>query len=597
MVCGVSSQTKGSSIICGAPVKQIIDKLNRLISTQPFLTLHQRKLLTATIALINPDAPIRDANGYVVAELDYDSIAQLLGIKKELAEPFVQDSARAYQSIAIKIPATNIDPPCIINLLHKSTPLTKNGTFKIQLHKNIELAMLATHRLNASKNLRESLIVKAMRSRTQVRLNDEVVGSVTWNDQNKVGVFQYTAEFSLSDIQLSPIVMPLTKTPYSFPALGHAFNGLPGLVADSLPDRYGHRLIDAWLAFQGREPGSMTPVERLCFIGRSGMGALEYEPSSTGLTDYCRPLNIAALVGLANQLLTNRENLTEILGEGNNSETFMDLLQIGISAGGARTKAAISWFPRKNEFRAGQPDQPYGFEHWLLKFDGISNNRDKEVADPTGYGLVEYAYHLMAGAAGINMMTCRLHHEGGRSHFMTKRFDRTDNGKKFHIQSLAALCHFDYNDPSSYSYEQAMDTIKRISVSADHDLEQQFLRAVFNVVARNQDDHIKNIAFIMDPDGTWTLSPAFDLIYAWNPNGSFTGKHQMSVNGKRDNFESEDLLALGQSGGIKSSGAKALIAQVVDSVGRWPEFAEKAGISEERAIKIAKSHRLQLANL
>jgi serine/threonine-protein kinase HipA len=422
------------------------------------------------------------------------------------------------------------------------------------------------------------------------------IGRVEWDDQRQVSIFQYTSDSPFSNIQLSPLVMPITNTPYSFPKLGHAFIGLPGLLADSLPDKYGHRLIDAWLVSQGREPGSMDPVERLRFIGSSGMGALEYEPSSNHLTDHGRPLDVPALVGLANQLLANRENLAEILGEGNNSETFMDLLQIGISAGGARAKAVVGWNPKTNEFRSGQLDQLDGFENWLVKFDGIGNNRDKEVADPTGYGLVEYAYYLMARAAGIDMMPCRLHHEGGRSHFMTKRFDRTDKGEKLHMQSLAALCHFDYNDPLIYSYEQAMDTIKRISANANDDLEQQFLRTVFNVVARNQDDHVKNIAFVMDPDGTWGLSPAFDLIYAWNPNGSFTGKHQMSVSGKRDHFEQEDLLSLGQTAGINSKKAKALINQVIESVKRWPEFAGEAHVSEERIIKIAKSHRLLLVS-
>jgi serine/threonine-protein kinase HipA len=433
-----------------------------------------------------------------------------------------------------------------------------------------------------------------MNPQARVVLWTKQIGTIDWDDDHQVAVFQYNPEFSVGNIQLSHIVMPLATSPYSFPALGHAFNGLPGLVADSLPDKYGHRLIDAWLVSQGREPGSMDPVERLRFIGRSGMGALEYEPSLNHLTDHGRPLDIAALVGLANQLLTNRESPAGILGEANNSETFQDLLQIGISAGGARAKAVVGWNPQTDEFRSGQLDQLDGFENWLVKFDGIGNNRDKEVADPTGYGLVEYAYYLMARSAGINMMPCRLLHEGGPSHFMTKRFDRIDKGRKLHMQSLAALCHFDYNDPASYSYEQAMDTIKRISVSADGDLEQQFLRAVFNVVARNQDDHVKNIAFLMDPDGTWGLSPAFDLIYAWNPNGSFTGEHQMSVNGKRDSFEPDDLDALGQTAGIKSGNANALIAQVVDSVRRWLGFAGEAGVNEERAVKIAQGHRLQL---
>ncbi len=423
------------------------------------------------------------------------------------------------------------------------------------------------------------------------------IGAVEWDEQRDAGIFQYTPEFVSSGIQPSPIVMPTTNMPYMFPALRQAFHSLPGLVADSLPDKYGHRLIDAWLISKGRKPESMNPVERLCYIGRRGMGALEYEPESNPMAGSNQPLDIAALVKLANQVLSERENLGGLLDNGHDSETVQDILRVGTSAGGARAKALVAWNPETGEFRSGQLDNPDGFEHWLLKFDGVSNNRDRELADPNGYGLVEYAYSMMARRAGITMMPCRLLHEGGRSHFMTRRFDRTEQRKKLHMLSLAALCHYDYHDPSSYSYEQALHAIRLISATATLDAEQQFLRTAFNLIARNQDDHVKNIAFLMNPSGQWQLSPAFDVAYAWNPQGNFTGQHQMSVNGKRDNFEPDDLVSFARAASIKPRKAKALIAQVSDSVQNWPAFAREAGISdEERIRRIGKSHRLKLAS-
>jgi len=369
------------------------------------------------------------------------------------------------------------------------------------------------------------------------------------------------------------------------------------LLADSLPDKFGHRVIDAWLATQGRLPGSMNPVERLCYIGQRGMGALEFEPSSVTGKSGDRSADIAALTKLANRLVDQRSELGGQLGGEYDAEALQDILRVGTSAGGARAKVLLAWNPDTGEFRTGPLDAGSGFEHWLLKFDGISNNSDKELADPQGYGRIEYAYYLMAREAGIEMMPCRLHDEGARSHFMTQRFDRTLAGKKLHMQSLAALCHFDYDDPASYSYEQAMLAIRQISAQVTRDCQQQFLRAVFNIVARNQDDHVKNIAFLMNSEGKWKLSPAFDVAYAWNPKGAYTGVHQMSVNGKRDNFFLDDLLALARSGGIKPAKAKQMIDQVMVTVQRWDEFAREAKVEEGRIKQIANAQRSGQATL
>lgn len=420
------------------------------------------------------------------------------------------------------------------------------------------------------------------------------IGSVEWDLGRGVGVFQYTQDFAGSGIELSPIHMPLTTHPYTFPALPESFYGLPGLLSDSLPDKFGHRLIDAWLASQGRLPGSMNPVERLCYIGRRGMGALEFEPARDLAAGAGNEIEIAALVALANQVLSEREQLSCFVGSGNDETALQDILKVGTSAGGARAKALVAWNPGTGEFRSGQTKVPAGFSQWLLKFDGVSNNRDKELADPMGYGRIEYAYYLMALDAGIEMTESRLHDEGGRSHFMTLRFDRTAAGERLHMQSLAALQHFDYNDPASYSYEQAMQTIRRICRESQKDCEDQFARACFNVVARNQDDHVKNIAFLMNKSGHWSLSPAYDVTYAWNPGGPYTSRQQMSVNGKRDDFELRDFLQLARAGGIKLQRAKAIIQRVMAAVAKWPEFAARAGVEEDRVRKIRNAHRLQI---
>lgn len=421
------------------------------------------------------------------------------------------------------------------------------------------------------------------------------VAAVSWLEADGHAVFQYDPEFAGSGIELSPLVMPLGPDPYSFPALPkQTFKGLPGLLADALPDKYGDRLINAWLAEQGRTPESFNPVERLCYVGRRGMGALEFRPAVGGSGRKPSKVDVSSLVRLANLVLDEKTSLHGVLEGKNDLAAIDDILRVGTSAGGARAKAILAWNPDTGEFRHGQIDAGEGFEHWLMKFDGIDNNRDKEEPDPQGYGLIEYAYYLMAVDAGIDMMPCRLHHEGDRSHFMTRRFDRPmgDDGlsRKLHMQSLCALQHYDFNDPSGYSYEQAVLTIRQLGLGAPA-LEQQFQRAVFNILARNQDDHVKNIAFLMDRDGAWSLSPAFDVTYSYNPSGQWTGQHQMSMNGKRDNFVAEDLLSFAETASIKPSRAKALLSQVAEAVAAWSRYAEKAGIDEKTTVSIAKAHR------
>lgn len=427
-------------------------------------------------------------------------------------------------------------------------------------------------------------------SSASVRLWGREIGAVSWVGERDLGVFQYAPEFVPSGIEVAPLTMPLREEPYEFPGLPRqTFRGLPGLVADSLPDAFGNTLIDAWLAAQGRTPESFDPVERLCYVGTRGMGALEYEPALLETPTRQRRLEIEALVELANRVLDERASLAGRLSGIDDKEVLEDILRVGTSAGGARAKAILSWNEASGEFRSGQIPAEEGFEYWLLKFDGVAQDTQREVGEPLGYGRIEYAYALMARSAGIEMSECRLHHEGGRAHFMTKRFDRGPQGQKLHMLSLGAIRHFDFNQPA-YAYEQAIETARLLSLPAAA-IEQLVTRAFFNVMARNHDDHVKNIAFLMDRAGCWSLAPAFDIAYAFNPAGTWTSRHQMSLNGKRDDFARADLLALGRFADIKTARCKSLIEKVAGALREWLSFAERAGVDAEKAARIGSAHR------
>ncbi len=432
-----------------------------------------------------------------------------------------------------------------------------------------------------------------------VHLWGKRIGAVSWQAERETGVFEYESEFAGGGIEVAPLEMPLRERPYEFSELARSgFRGLPGLLADSLPDKFGNALINAWLARQNRKAESFNPVERLCYIGTRGIGALEFKPAIKGAPASTRTLEIERLVELANTILKKHDGVAGRLrggGGSGNAGAMEDILRIGTSAGGARAKAVLLWNENTGEFRSGQAHAQHadaGFRHWLLKFDGVTDNRDKAVADPLGYGRVEYAYALMAADAGITMMPCRLHEEGGRAHFMTKRFDRADNGAKLHYQSLGALMHLDFNLAGAHSYEQAMLAIRQLHLPAG-DLEQQLRRAAFNVIARNQDDHVKNTGFVMKPSGQWRLSPAFDLAYNYNPAGRWTSRHQMSINGKCDDFMRADLLALARHGGVKPGKAGAIVDEVAAVIAGWRRYADRAKVAPAYAKTIFSNLRLK----
>ena len=418
------------------------------------------------------------------------------------------------------------------------------------------------------------------------------VGAVSQDAVDAPAVFEYTTAFVRSGIELSPLRMPTggrRAQRFAFPGLAESFRGLPGLLADSLPDRFGNAVIEAWLARQGRTPESFDAVERLCYIGVRGMGALEFQPTLGPTPAPGRDLDVAALSQLAYEVLAQREGLDARLAE-ESDQAMRDILAVGSSAGGARAKAMIAFNPDTRAVRSGQLDAPDGFDHWLLKFDGVDSHR--ELGDAQGYGAIEFAYANMARAAGIELMECQLFEEGGRRHFMTRRFDRVGNCK-LHMQSLAALGHYDFTQAGAYSYEQALMTIRQLGLSHAA-VEEQFRRMVFNIVGRNQDDHVKNIAFLMNPGGDWALSPAFDITYAYNPAGQWTSQHQMSVAGKRDGFTLENLRDCAGTAAMKRGAAERILEQVLAAVSDWERFARDAGVPEDKAAAIAATHRLRL---
>jgi len=429
----------------------------------------------------------------------------------------------------------------------------------------------------------------------EVRLWGSRIGAVSLEDGEDTAAFAYEPAFIGSGVQVAPIMMPLGLGVFSFPDLPpRRFHGLPGLLADALPDKYGNVLIDAWLATQGRTPQSFNAVERLCYTGRRGMGALEFAPMAGPRRRVSSRIDIDALVTLASQVLTHRHDLSASFADEDKADALRDILSVGTSAGGARAKAVIAWNPETNEVRSGQVEAGEGFGYWLLKFDGVSGNKDKELSDPKGYGAVEHAYGRMAAAAGVSVAESRLLEEGGRRHFMTRRFDRLEDGGKLHMQSLAAIAHLDFNDPLANSYEQALFTMRRMGVPMA-DLEEQFRRMVFNVLARNQDDHVKNIAFLMDRSGVWRLSPAFDITWSYNPAGEWTSRHQMSINGERDGFTLADLEACAKTASISRGHVVRIFDEVRAAVERWPAFADAAGVDERWRDEIGATLRLDLS--
>ena len=416
-----------------------------------------------------------------------------------------------------------------------------------------------------------------------VKIWGQTVGAVAWDETKGIASFEYTPAFKTSNIDLAPIKMPINSNQkiFSFPELRYSknsefdtFKGLPGLLADVLPDKYGNQLINIWLAQNGRPENSMNPIEQLCFIGTRGMGALEFEPTQLKSAKRTFEVEIDSLVDIAQRMLGKRADFETNL-DVDEKQAVMEILKIGTSAGGARPKAIIAYNKKTGQVRSGQTNSPAGFEHWLIKLDGVS---DAQFGESKGYGRVEMAYYNMATDCGINMMDSELLEENGRAHFMTKRFDREKGAIKNHIQTFCALQHFDFNEVRSYSYEQLFQTMRILRLPYP-DAEQMYRRMVFNVIARNCDDHTKNFAFRLKQGSNWELAPAYDICHAYRPGSIWVSQHALSINGKRIGIEKDDLINFAKAMNIKKP--EAIIAEINSRVQHWNTYAEKVKVGKK----------------
>ena len=410
----------------------------------------------------------------------------------------------------------------------------------------------------------------------EVYLWGKRVGIVGQDDNSDVAKFEYDDDFIRSGIELSPIVMPLSNQVYSFTNLNkETFKGLPGMLADSLPDRYGDALINTWLSKQNRTLESFSPIERLCYMGNRGMGALEYVPSDGPIDNREEKLDIEKMLLLASNILSNRKDLRV----EDNDMNMISLLKFGTSAGGARAKAIIAYNEKTGDICSGQITNKKDYGYWIIKFDDVDNNGDHNEKDENDYTRIEYAYYLMAKAAGIKMNECRLLNENNRYHFMTKRFDRQEiTGEKIHMQTLGAIGHFDYNVPRSCSYERAAQICTLLDIGNDEICE-LYRRMIFNVLSFNNDDHVKNFSFLMNKNGKWSLAPAYDLSFSYKADSIWVNKHQMTINGKSENISLDDMLECAKSMNIKNQKAKIIIDEVKNAVANWQNFANKANVS------------------
>ena len=426
-----------------------------------------------------------------------------------------------------------------------------------------------------------------------IKIWDREVGAAIWDTNKQVAIFEFSKEFIKEEIDLSPLMMPLEsaimgKRIYSFPNLNpETFKKLPGLLSDSLPDKFGNTLINLWLSRNGRSLNDFTPIERLCYVGSKAMGALEFQPTIKSDSNKVEDIQLGELVEIASEIMKKKESIGASFKE-NKTRALEQIITVGTSAGGMRPKAIIAINKDDGRIVSGNLDLDKNFEHWLLKFDGIHDN---ELGDPQGYGKIEYVYYLLAKECGIEMSECKLLHESGRDHFMTKRFDR-ENGQKIHMQTLSGMAHFDFNNIGSTSYEQLFQVMRKLKLGNDQ-LEQMYRRMIFNVVSRNQDDHTKNTSFLLPQKGEWSLSPAYDITYSFNPNqGRNTNMHQMSINGKRKEISKQDLFKIATENRIKKP--NVIVDEVISAVANWKIIAKEIGVAKNKIEKIDSNLKLQL---
>jgi serine/threonine-protein kinase HipA len=416
----------------------------------------------------------------------------------------------------------------------------------------------------------------------EVRCWGRSVGALAYDPKVQLNVFEYSPEWVASGIELSPLHMPNRNGSYTFPQLSQqTFYALPAMIADALPDDFGNAVIDAWLAEQGVNKAEITTLDRLAYAGERALGALTFHPAQPGLDGPTTAIQLADIVTGARELLAGK-----VASARSTHEALAQLIQVGSSAGGARAKAVIQYNPSTSQIRSGYAAAESGFEPWLLKLDGVSKAADGSINSldkPAQHTRIEYAYYLMAQAAGITMSECRLLPEGPRAHFLTRRFDRDSSGQRIHLQSLCALDHLDFRFHDTHSYAQYFNVIRRLGMGSN-EMSQAFRRMVFNVTALNRDDHTKNFGFLLPKEGTWMLAPAYDITHAFNPRGQWTQRHQMNINGKFDEISIADFFAVGDSQAIPAY--KGIVKDVLSVVEKWPKFAEEAEVNQETTARI-----------
>ena len=413
------------------------------------------------------------------------------------------------------------------------------------------------------------------------------VGTFSWDERYEVVRFEYDHDFVGCGLEPSPLMMPVREgRVYSFTGLDkETFKGLPGMLADSLPDTYGRALFDRWLALTGMT--SSNPIETLCFMGKRCMGALEFEPALDVSYNAHSKFAIDSLVEVAKEALAHKNAFGANLKD-DKKKAIAEILRLGTSAGGQRAKAIIAYNKATGDVRSGQVEAPAGFDYYLIKLDGVSAKAGFKETE--NFGRLEYSFYKLVKECGIEMSECSLIEENGRAHFLTKRFDRKD-GRKIHMQTLCGIAHFDYRLHRAYSYEQAFNVMRALHLSYS-EAKEMFRRMVFNVVVRNQDDHTKNISFLMGEGGTWHLSPAYDMGYAYNPDGGWTATHQMSINGKFDAITRQDLLAFALQNNIKD--AADIIEEICDAASRWPAIAKECEVPSGMIDTIVPNFQLHL---
>lgn len=430
----------------------------------------------------------------------------------------------------------------------------------------------------------------------RIELQGQWVGALAYDSHSRIATFEYSPEWLETGIEIAPLQMPLATTKYRFPTLPErTFRGLPAVFADSLPDDFGNAVINAWLAGRGQDPSAFSALDRLLYTGKRGMGAIEYSPVMERHTGKPAQLELESLINMAQQVLDKRKHIHGTLPQQAETDSGLtDLLHVGTSAGGARAKAVVALNAERSQIRSGQLEAPEGFEHFLIKFDGVSelHNHSELWGDPLGYGLMEYTYYLMARELGIEMMPCELLHDGPRAHFLTQRFDRVGD-RKIHVLTLCGMEHADYKQPGSFSYEQLLTTARKLRLPRA-DAVQIYKRMVFNIIARNHDDHTKNTAFMLSDNNTWRLAPAYDLAYSYKPGSAWVNQHQMSLNGKRDDFTRHDLMSLSKQIGHFDKQAYDIIEHTRDVVSQWPRYASDVGVFTHLKHTVQQNLRLNI---